>query len=50
MPLKKKPLEKSGLKPTPPNRRWGLRHQIINGDLAESIKRSASDQLGDLVP
>ena len=37
-----KTLEKFGLEPTAPNR--------PDGDLAESIKRSASDRLGDLVP
>ena len=49
--------EKSGLaiEPTAPNRLADRKHcalstQRVDGDLAESIKRSASDRLGDLVP
>ena len=52
--------EKSGLEPTAPNRLADRKHcalstqpnphQHVDGDLAESIKRSASDRLGDLVP
>ena len=53
-----KTLEKSGLEPTAPNRLADRKHCAlstqpnpqIDGDLAESIKRSASDRLGDLVP
>ena len=39
-----KSLEKSGLERTAP------RKKKADGDLAESIKRRASDQLDDLVP
>ena len=51
--------EKSGLEPTAPNRLADRKHcalstqpnpHLVDGDLAESIKRSASDRLGDLVP
>ena len=58
-----KTLEKSGLKPTAPTRltrNWSeaLRFidsakspiYFVDGDLAESMKRSASDRLGELVP
>ena len=51
--------EKSGLEPTAPNRPADRKHcalstqpnpHLLDGDLAESIKRGASDRLGDLVP
>ena len=54
--------EKSGLEPTASNRLANRKHcalstqpipnllHSVDGDLAESIKRSASDRLGDLVP
>ena len=58
-----KTLEKSRLEPTAPNRladrsrleslRLKFTNEpsiFVNGDLAESIKHSASDWLGDLVP
>ena len=50
-----KTLEKSGLEPTAPNRQpigstALYRLSQIPIYLAESIKRSASDRLGDLVP
>ena len=43
-----KTLEKSGLEPMASTALYQLSQ--IDGDLAESIKRSASDRLGDLVP
>ena len=54
-----KTLEKSGLDPTASNRLSDRKHCAlstqrnphphVDGDLAESIKRSASDRLGNLV-
>ena len=35
-------------KPAPKIHQWTI--YFVDGDLAESIKRSASDRLGDLVP
>ena len=53
-PCREKPLEKSGLEPAAPNRLADRKHCALSthpdGDLDESIKRSASDRLGDLVP
>ena len=52
-PCREKPLEKSGLEPAAPNRLADRKHcalsVTVDGDLDESIKRSASDRLGDLV-
>ena len=51
-----KPLEKSGLEPAVPNRLADGKHCALSTQpnahlsLAESIKRSASDRLGDLMP
>ena len=65
-PCREKPLQKSGLEPAAPNRLADRKHcalsthpnphlhgdpgDHVDGDLDESIKRSASDRLGDLVP
>ena len=59
-PCREKPLEKSGLEPAAPNHLADRKHCALSThpnphlkrrwDLDESIKHSASDQLGDLVP
>ena len=55
-PCREKPLEKSGLEPAAPNRLADRKHCALSTHpnphlhLDESIKRSASDRLGDLVP
>ena len=48
--MKKRDPGKSGLEPTAPNRPADQKHCAIDGDLAESIKRSVANRLGDLVP